>query len=318
MTINQQIIDWTKQQLAVNGYAITENPKIVREMPWSKVSCFRTPKGSVYLKQMIAPFTIEPKILQFLFKYVSNAVTEVIAVNEKLSCFLMKDAGQVLRDMQKQIFQKQLFYRALKICAEIQISSISHIDSFIAMGIDDWRLAKLSKLYQEFMSREEILKADGLNNWEIEILQKLSPEVQILCEQLSTYGIPETIEHADFQDNNILIQGNHITISDWGDTCISHPFFSLASALNSAKRNHNLKKTDERYLQAQHAYLENWLPYGTIDKLYKAFIIAEKLRYFQFALSFSRIHLCIIADTINPYYGYMAEALRHFLLTIRE
>jgi CHAT domain-containing protein len=47
---------------------------------------------------MAAPFVIEPKILQFMHENFSTAVTEVIAMNEQLSCFLMKDAGQVFRD----------------------------------------------------------------------------------------------------------------------------------------------------------------------------------------------------------------------------
>jgi thiamine kinase-like enzyme len=282
-------------------------------MPWSKVSLFKTPKGLVYLKQMAAPFAIEPKILQFMHKNFSTAVTEVLAINEQLSCFLMKDAGQVLRDIQKQNFQTQLFYNALKTHAQIQIASVPFVESFILMSVNDWRLKKLANLYGNFVAREHLLEAAGVNKYEIEMLQNFSPQMQILCEQLSAYNIPETIEHNDFQDNNILIQDDRITINDWGDACISHPFLSLATALNSAKRNHNFKKTDSRYLQAQNAYLEIWLDYGTIDELRKAFLIAEKLSYFQFSLSFSRIESCVSVEEFSLYSGYMSEALRDFL-----
>ena len=312
------VIAWTKKQLIGLGYKIIDGPIVVRDMPWSKVSRFKTSKGSVYLKQMAAPFVIEPKILQFMHENFSTAVTEVIAMNEQLSCFLMKDAGQVFRDIQKQNFQTQLFCNALKIHAQIQIASVPFVESFILMSVNDWRLKKLPDLYREFVARENLLEAARLNKYEIEMLQNFSSQMQILCEQLSAYNIPETIEHNDFHDNNILIQDDRITINDWGDACISHPFLSLATALNSAKRNHNFKKTDSRYFQAQSAFLESWLDYGTIDELRKAFLIAEKLSYFQFALSFSRIESCVSVEEFGLYSGYMAEALRDFLHTVQE
>ena len=267
---------------------------------------------------MAATFAIEPKILQFIHENFSTAVTEMIVMNEQLSCFLMKDAGQVLRDIQKQNFQTQLFCNALKTHAQIQVASVPFVESFILMSVNDWRLKKLPDLYGDFVAREHLLEAAGLNKYEIEMLQNFSPQMQILCEQLSAYDIPETIEHNDFHDNNILIQDDRITINDWGDACISHPFLSLATALNSAKRNHNFKKTDSRYLQAQNAYLEIWLDYGTVDELRKAFLIAEKLNYFQFSLSFSRIRSCISVEEFSLYSGYMAEALRDFLHTVQE
>lgn len=315
---NLTIAGWAKQQLIATNHQLIEDTIVVRDMPWSKVSLFKTSKGSVYLKQMAAPFVIEPKILQFMHENFSTAVTEVIAMNEQLSCFLMKDAGLVLRDIQKQNFQTQLFCNALKTHAQIQSASIPFVESFILMGVNDWRLKKLPDLYREFVARENLLEAAGLNRYEIEMLQKLSSQMQILCNQLSAYNIPETIEHSDFHDNNILIQDDRITINDWGDVCVSHPFFSLATALNSAKRNHNLKKTDTRYLQAQSAFLESWLDYGTIDELREAFLIAENLSYFQFALSFSRIESCVSVDEFSLYSRYMAEALRDFLHTVQE
>jgi len=307
------VIAWTKKQLIALGYKIIDGPIVLRDMPWSKVSLFKTPKGLVYLKQMAAPFAIEPKILQFIHENFSTAVTEMIVMNEQLSCFLMKDAGQVLRDIQKQNFQIQLFCNALKTHAQIQIASVPFVESFILMSVNDWRLKKLPDLYRDFVAREHLLEAAGVNKYEIEMLQNVSPQMQILCEQLSAYNIPETIEHNDFHDNNILIQDDRITINDWGDACISHPFLSLATALNSAKRNHNFKKTDSRYLQAQNAYLEIWLDYETIDELRKAFLIAEKLSYFQFSLSFGRIESCVSVEEFSLYSGYMSEALRDFL-----
>jgi thiamine kinase-like enzyme len=158
-----------------------------------------------------------------------------------------------------------------------------------------------------------LLKADGLIAAEIDTLHKLYPRVMELCHQLSEYRIPETIEHGDFHHNNILVHEGHFIISDWGDACISHPFFSLASCLNSAIRNHGLTEGDERYLKAQNVYLEKWLAYGSRSQLREAIILAKKLRHFQFALSFSRVKECQGIERFPQFKGYIAESLRNFI-----
>jgi hypothetical protein len=81
-------------------------------------------------------------------------------------------------------------------------------------------------------------------------------------------------------------------------------------------RNHALTEGDERYLKAQNSYLEKWCDYGSIRQLQEAFILAKKLRYFQFALSFSRIKRCSGIEKFPQFEGYIAESLRGFIKKI--
>lgn len=304
---------WAQDYLSSRGYAVQDNPQVIRIIPWSVVTCLPTTKGLIYLKSMAKPFSIEPILLQFLSDQISTCVTQIIAVNNQLSCFLMKDAGEPLRNKLKLHFKPELLRQALKICADIQISAIDHADELIMTGVNDWRLEKLPSLYQDFVTREDLLKNDGLVSFEIENLQQSICKIQNLCEQLAEYKIPETIEHGDFQDNNILINGSSITISDWGDASISHPFFSCVSALNSTNRHHHLRETDSQYQAIQNSYLAQWKAYGTEDKLLKAFKLAQKIRYFVFALSVSRIKSCPSIELFPEYKGYIAESLRNFI-----
>jgi hypothetical protein len=57
---------WAEDYLIRNGYEIQDLPKIVREMPWSKVVYFPTSKGLVYFKKMAPLFTVEPRLIQFI------------------------------------------------------------------------------------------------------------------------------------------------------------------------------------------------------------------------------------------------------------
>jgi hypothetical protein len=223
---DQKARAWAEEYLISNGYEIQGLSKIVREMPWSKIISFPTSKGLIYFKEMAPVFAIEPMLIQFISQHISQNVPAIIAANSKLSCFLMKDAGRNLREHLKHDYQVNLLCDALKIYADIQLLSIVHINALLDRGVLDWRLTKLPGLYLELRSQEDSLKADGLTEAEIGILHELYPKVLASCHLLSEYGIPETIEHNDFHDNNILFHKRGIIISDWGDAYLSSIFLS--------------------------------------------------------------------------------------------
>jgi hypothetical protein len=113
-----------------------------------------TSKGLVYFKKMAPLFTVEPRLIQFISKHISENVPEIIAANNTLSCFLMKDAGRNLREYLKDNYQIDLLCRALDIYTPMQLLSIPHVDALLDNGIQDWRLGRLPSLYLQFMSQE--------------------------------------------------------------------------------------------------------------------------------------------------------------------
>lgn len=312
MPITQNQHSWAQDTLRSLGYAIQEL-YVVRDRPWSCVSCYKTSKGKIYLKSMAAPYANEAILLQFLADQGIQNITQVIASNDVLSCFLMEDAGQPLRENQTSAFDLNVFCRYLQIYAGIQIKCIPLIEGLFAQGVNDWRLEKLPHLYEDFIQKREILLDDGLTLFEIDQLEQAVPKIRVLFEKLASYGISETIEHGDFHDNNILVQGDILTINDWGDSSISHPFFSLAAALDSAKRNHDLQESDERYGVAQDAYLVKWLEFAPMDTLREAFEGAKILHRFVFSLGFSRIKMCPRIEEFPKFKGYVAGSLRELL-----
>jgi aminoglycoside phosphotransferase (APT) family kinase protein len=49
-----------------------------------------------------------------------------------------------------------------------------------------------------------------------------------LCDELATYGITETLQHDDLHDGQVFVRDGTHLVMDWGDACISHPFFTLS------------------------------------------------------------------------------------------
>ncbi len=57
------------------------------------------------------------------------------------------------------------------------------------------------------------------------------PRVGEMCDELAGYGLPETIQHDDFHDGQVFVRDGRYLLLDWGDACVSHPFFTLSVTL---------------------------------------------------------------------------------------
>lgn len=290
--LNNEIIQWACNHLSSHGYTLKSNlPETVQNTPWSYVVRFSTSKGFIYLKHTPKLIALEANIIQILNDQFHISVPEIIAHNAELNCFLMKDAGGSLREILKQQFDVKLFCKAIDQFTSMQIAMADHINIFIDIGVPDWRLDKLPDLYMELLSRKEMLIADGLSEIEISELEKLLPKVSNLCQKLSDYAIKPSIVQPDFNDNNTLIdhQSRAITMIDFGEIAISHPFFSLINCLQVAKKHHALTDGDDIYLQLLDACLKNYLIFETKKNLLDAFAIARILIFIYGALTNDRL-----------------------------
>lgn len=308
--IENLIIDWAKQSLTDLGYVMSGELEMVRSMPWSQVAFFHTTVGKIYLKITAEPFSQEARLLKFLANLGIDSIPQVIVFSQEKRCFLMEEAGETLRGKLKANYDLSYPSQALNIYSDLQIKCIPYVHQLLDIGIHDWRLEKLPELYTHFIGQEAMLKKDGLTEQDLRALQNFYPTFVSLCKELASFNIPETLEHGDFQDNNILIKNNKIMLHDFGDATITHPFFSLASFLYSAKRHHGIDQRDLRYKVLYDSYMMPWQTVLTPEKLLTTFNIAKKLGRFVFALSFARIKSCEGIEAFPEYNGYIAEALK--------
>jgi hypothetical protein len=116
---------------------------------------------------------------------------------------------------------------ALAATARIQLACEDDVDAFLAMGVPDLRLAVLPTAYARLLEE---------HGDELEPRLAASPSlVAERCEELAAYGVRETIQHDDLHDGQVFLgpdpgAGTGL-IMDWGDACVSHPFFTLSVTL---------------------------------------------------------------------------------------
>ena len=278
--MNISSISWATDHFKSQGDSSSHFvPEIIQSTPWSEVTRFETTKGFVYLKKTPPALSLEPDVIKILSEKCPDEVPVIIAVNKELNCFLMSDSGIALRKFFQAGFKPELLCEAIKNYTAMQLSTADNINAFVEIGVPDWRLEKIPELYKHYIAHEELLISDGLTQNELEKLRQLQSEITRLCETLSNYKIPATLDHSDFRDNNILIDAEtqKITIIDFGETVISHPFFSLMNCLRDVQWRYSLKETDKAYLQLQKACFENLLPFESHENLLEIFSYTKKL-----------------------------------------
>ena len=123
---------------------------------------------------------------------------------------LMRDAGALVES-------HQTWLDGIARYAELQRGELARVDEHLAHGVPDQRNAALPAFYADMLEREDLPWRDD----ERERFRRFEPEFARLCDELEDVA---SINHDDLHHFNVY-EGPRIL--DWGDSCISHPFFSL-------------------------------------------------------------------------------------------
>jgi RimJ/RimL family protein N-acetyltransferase len=309
-------IEWAFTMFQRRGYVIqSAQPEAILNTPWSRVHRFSTDRGAYYLKQTPPALSLEADVIQMLQMTGAAPVPIVVANNPKEHCFLMKDAGISLREYFKRGFDVDILIRAIHDYIAMQRKTLDYLPLFLDIRMPDWQLRNIPQRYQELIQQQELLSADGITSAELNQLSQLTPRLVSLCEQLAAYGIPDTVSHGDFHDNNILIhpQTQKITIIDLGEVEMTHPFFSLHNLLVCVKENYAL--TEDQYQLLQQRAVQPWLDLTSSENLLKIMSLIHQCWAVHAALVEYRLLTSVDSAKLPKLLGQgrLAKKLRHWL-----
>jgi len=185
--------------------------------------------------------------------------------------------------------------------------------------VPDWRLASLPALYMQLLADEDILLIDrprGLSSSDLRHLQDLAPRFQQICADLSAVGIPESLNHGDLTDGNILLRNGRLTFFDWGDANVTHPFVSLRNVFVSIEI--SLKLDDWAFTAAMSAlldlYLAPWNRYVTRQALQAAYPLSRCAASIVKALGWRQTVSRLEGSRREEYAWIVPEVMREFLV----
>lgn len=213
--------EWIRQRLDDAGLRSTAPVEQLHVRPWSTVLRVPTAGGDCWFKANIQACAHEAAVVSVLACERPDRVPELLAVDLERGWMLMGDGGERLREVIERERSLRRWLDLLPEYAQLQLDVAHRADELVALGAPDRRLEKLASQYEDLLDQLD----------DVDDSRALAPRVREMCEQLAGFGIPETIQHDDLHDGQVFVREGRYLFFDWGDSCVSHPFFSMAVTL---------------------------------------------------------------------------------------
>jgi hypothetical protein len=211
-------IDSRLSELGGNRTGPIEQPHVY---PWSTVLRVPTPAGSVWFKANEDALRHEVAVVERIAARRPDVTPTLLAADPARGWMLMSDAGEPLRTVVAREHSLDRWYDVLPLYAGVQRDLAGDVGHLLAAGVPDRRLASLPEAYGQLMDEigaEQRFRDGGLM-------------VTDLCAELASYGLPELLQHDDLHDGQVFVRDGRYLLLDWGDACVSHPFFTLSVTL---------------------------------------------------------------------------------------
>ncbi len=307
---------WFEAELMAQGLSIEGPIDVVKLRPWSAVLSIPTSRGKVFFKASLPIVKHEVAVTMALSQWRPDCLLPVLAANPERGWLLLPDGGTTLREIIRGNGDYSYWEQILPRYAEFQIEIARRLPELLAMGAPDERLAILPGQFEKLLGDKRILRPGqekGLTIEEYSLLQDSVPELSLLCQELASYAVPESLNHGDFHDNNILFQDDHFRIFDWGDCTISHPFYSLRTTFVSLYWSLNIDTGSPVLDRLRDIYLEAWTAFEPRERLLKAFELSQRLAAVTGALVWHRILSRAEEKDLEEFAGYIPSLLQEYL-----
>jgi hypothetical protein len=214
---------WLRDQAARLGLApvgAIEQPHV---RPRGTVLRAETAGGTVWLKAPEDSLRHEVALTRLLARRAPATAPELLAADEERGWLLLADGGERLRELVERERRLEHWLDVLPRYAELQLALVPDVPELLELGLPDLRLPVLAERLERLLRRLEVPEAAAALD--------LLPRVRALAEELASFGLPETVQHDDLHDAQVFVRDGAYRILDWGDACVSHPFFSLSVTL---------------------------------------------------------------------------------------
>jgi Phosphotransferase enzyme family len=218
--------EWIQENAARLGAAPVGTIDQRHIYPWSTVMRVPTQRGDLYFKANADALQFEAALVTLLAARRPDCVPPLLAVDSERGWMLMADAGTRLREFVEHARDLSCWLEILPLYAGLQIDMAGDVERMLAAGVPDLRLPTLPEKFGEMLDELDQLQAGDRRRLIASI-----PRVREMCDELAAYGLPETIQHDDLHDGQVFVREGRYLLLDWGDACISHPFFTLAVTL---------------------------------------------------------------------------------------
>jgi Phosphotransferase enzyme family len=278
---------WIHSALRKNNLQLTGEIEQPHVRQWSTVVSVPTGDGMLFFKASDVLFAYETALTDYLARFRPEIFPELLAVDTKHHWMLMRDAGTPLRQFIRAEKSIARWKEVLPLYVSLQKDLAERTAHLLALGVMDRRLARLPEMFEGLIADESSMlldQEDGLTSEEYARLRNYGPEFKQMCEELASFGIPETIHHDDFHDDNIFVRDGRILFTDWGESAVAHPFFTLVVMMRGIDNSMGVDFSPQSK-EVRDMYLEHWTLYDSMEELRSIAKLAQRIGYVNRALT---------------------------------
>jgi Phosphotransferase enzyme family len=218
---------WAEARLGELGLERTGAIEQPHVRPWATALRIPTTGGDVWFKANMPGLEHEARLVALLAQRRPDCIPPLLAHDPERGWMLMADAGSRLRDLVEAERDLTRWLDILSLYAGVQVDLTEDADAMVALGVPDIRLERLPGHAEALLD-----EVAGLDPGTRRGLAAALPEIRELCDELDAFGVPATIQHDDFHDAQVYVRDGDYLLLDWGDACVSHPFFTMAVTLD--------------------------------------------------------------------------------------
>ncbi|MHA0042573.1 phosphotransferase [Deinococcus sp. PEB2-63] len=248
---------WLDEELAAQDRPRTGDPVVLKH--WQISVLWRVPAlgGDVYFKAVPDFFTREVTVTARLAAEVPGAAPPVLAADERRGFLLLDACGDAGGNAEA----------VLRQLARVQRATLPLLPDLELRGRGPtYLLARLDALLSDasLHAGEDGPHPNALTPDEAAALRARRPDLEAALERLRASPLPLTLGHGDLHGGNVTTRGEQVTLLDWSDASLTHPFLDA----NPAYLCPDGTDTDPEVLSgARDAYLREWLDLAPPDEL---------------------------------------------------
>lgn len=289
---------------------------------WSTVLHIPTDQGTLFFKATAHETIYEAALTQALAQWFPDCMPDLVAVDVAHGWLLMRDGGEQLRVSIRPRQDITPWKPVIARYAEVQVGLAQHVMEMLSLRIPDQRLNRLPELFAELLVDEASLMIDqakGLTTAEFQQVKDRVPRFGQICADLAAFGIPESLNHGDFHDGNVLVKDGRITFFDWGDATVTHPFVSLRTFFVSIEIS---LKLDDYVFTPEMAglldlYLKPFEQFASKEDLLKAYEVSKPVASVVKALAWHQTITRMDGALRQEYAWIVPELMREFLYHVK-
>ena len=314
----KEVREWVHAQAQHNSILITGEIEQPHIYAWSTVLHVPTDQGKLFFKATAHETLYEAALTQSLARWFPDCMPEFVAVDAGRGWMLMRDGGERLRASIRPAKKIAPWKPVIAQYAKLQIALAEHVTELLSLRLPDHRLSVLPALFTQLLADEESLMIDqdkGLTSAEWQQVKEKTSRFGQICAELAAYGIPESLNHGDFHDGNVLMKDGRITFFDWGDADVTHPFVSLRTFFVSIELSLDLEEYSLTPEMAEllDTYLEPFQRFASKDDLRSAYRLSQPVASIVKALSWHQGITRMEGSLREKYAWIVPELMREFL-----